>query len=151
MGYRSEVWVGMLVSNEKDAMQLLNQYRAMPKVKENKILELWQIASDPTTGRVLFLYEADYVKWYDSYEDVQAIKEITNAACYAGIEYAYREVVFGEETEDITDHIDVIESDDELSDAMWDLFSVSRICDVDVGHKYESSVPALDTYKMFAA
>ena len=151
MGYRSDVWVGMIVQDEEDAMKLIKAYSAMPKVKENKILELWQIAGDPTNGRVLFLYEDDWVKWYDSYESVQAIKEITNAACYAEIEYAYREVVFGEETEDITDHIEVVESDDKLSDAIWRLFSVSRVCDVDVKSKYESSVPTLDTYKMFAA
>jgi hypothetical protein len=149
MGYRSDVWVGLLVQNEEDAMELLKVYSAMPKVKENKILELWQIEGDPTTGRVLFLYEADYVKWYDSYEDVQAIKEIRDAAIKADIEYAYREIEFGEDFEDLKDRMDADDEKGFLTEEMWDLFSLSRCCDVNNG-RYEDN-PTLDTYKMFAA
>jgi len=151
MGYRSDVWVGLLVTNEEDALELLKEYGARKRVKENKILELWQIQRDSDKGRVLFLYEANYVKWYDSYENVQAIKEIQDAAIDQGIDYAYREIVFGEETEDVTDNFYYEEDDGHgfLSEEMWTLFSVSRCCDVN-SEGYES-VPTIDTYKLFAA
>lgn len=155
MGYRSDVWVGLLVKDEKDALAVLQEYGARKRVKENKILNLWTIQRNSGTGRVLFLFEETSIKWYDSYEDVQAIKEIHDAAITIGIDYAFREIEFGEEIEDTKDYMDYQEESsladtvNILSEEMWNLFSVSRCCDVN-SEGYES-VPTIDTYKLFAA
>ena len=155
MGYRSNVWIGMLVESEDDAMKLLSRYGQAERTRECQLLEYWSITRENgvyPNGKgcsVLFSFEGHDWKWYDSYEEVMGIRNIVDHAKALEIPYAYREVVFGEEIEDLRDYIDYSDDQNHLSDLIFDVFTVARFCDTNGTHS--EPVPAIDTYKLFVA
>jgi hypothetical protein len=155
MGYRSDVWIAMLVESEDDAMKLLSRYGQAERTKNCQLLEYWSITRenrvDPNlkNGTVLFYFEGHDWKWYDSYEEVMGIRNIVDHAKALEIPYAYREVVFGEEIEDLRDYIDYSHDQSDLCDLIFDVFTVARFCDKKRTHG--EPVPAIDTYKLFVA
>lgn len=153
MGYRSDVFIAMLVESEDDAMKLLSRYGQAERTKNGQLLELWSITREtgvnPNGNTILFYLEGHDWKWYDSYEDVMGIRDIVDHAKALEIPYAYREVVFGEEIEDLRDYIDYSDDQNHLCDLIFDVFTVHR--DLEVSASHDEPVPAIDTYKLFVA
>jgi len=109
MGYRSDVKIVVLTSSKEAMDDLLAVYAMLPEVqKEGGFEELGWERYELGEGRVL-TYEADDVKWYDSYEHTQAVMRLLDDVHTFNQErsedvYAARFVRIGEEYDDIEVH-----------------------------------------------
>jgi hypothetical protein len=76
MGYRSDVKIVVIASSKEAMDDLLAVYAMLPEVqKAGGFEELGWERYELGEGRVL-TYEADDVKWYDSYDDVTVIMRL---------------------------------------------------------------------------
>lgn len=116
MGYRSDVRVAVSFDNEHTRKEVMAVYSMHPSVQEHNIAKDWHVHDgemsfwrDNTGGSMpvyTLMYSADYVKWYDTYEDVQAV-EFMHQICAKfdaereAFSYAYKFIRVGEEIEDI--------------------------------------------------
>ena len=130
MGYRSEVHIGVAFSNEADLKEVLAVYAINPQVQKYNLLKEWERKED----NILY-YHGDYVKWYESYEDVQGTEHMLALADTFKEErdmpIAYRFVRVGEGTEDIEERDD---SDDDgvLIEKLWDSIRVTVKVEVEL-------------------
>ena len=106
MGYRSDVKIVVIASSKEAMDDLLAVYAMLPEVQKAGGFEKlgWE-RYELGEGRVL-TYEADDVKWYDSYEDVTAIMRLLEDVNIFNQErsedvYAARFVRIGEDYNDI--------------------------------------------------
>jgi hypothetical protein len=106
MGYRSDVKIVVIASSKEAMDDLLAVYAMLPEVqKAGGFEELGWERYELGEGRVL-TYEADDVKWYDSYDDVTAIMRLLEDVSIFNQErsedvYAARFVRIGEQYDDI--------------------------------------------------
>jgi len=106
MGYRSDVKIVVITSSKEAMDDLLAVYAMLPEVqKAGGFEELGWERYELGEGRIL-TYEVNDVKWYDSYEDVQAITRLLEDVHTFNQErsedvYAARFVRIGEEYNDI--------------------------------------------------
>lgn len=106
MGYRSDVKIVVMASSKEAMDDLLAVYAMLPEVqKAGGFEELGWERYELGEGRVL-TYEADDVKWYDSYDDVTAIMRLLEDVNIFNQErsedvYAARFVRIGEAYNDI--------------------------------------------------
>lgn len=106
MGYRSDVKIVVIASSKEAMDDLLAVYAMLPEVqKAGGFEELGWERYELGEGRVL-TYEADDVKWYDSYDDVTVIMRLLEDVSIFNQErsedvYAARFVRVGEEYNDI--------------------------------------------------
>jgi len=106
MGYRSDVKIVVIASSKEAMDDLLAVYAMLPEVqKAGGFEELGWERYELGEGRVL-TYEADDVKWYDSYDDVTVIMRLLEDVSIFNEErsedvYAARFVRVGEEYNDI--------------------------------------------------
>jgi len=63
MGYRSEVYIGIVKEQEQEFNKLN---------KDNSFNRIWE-AED------VFIYYGDYLKWYDTYEDVIEMNKLVKS------------------------------------------------------------------------
>lgn len=115
MGYRSDVRIAVAFSDEHTRNEVMAVYSMHPLVQEHNIAKDWV----PRTVQVyvwrneyrevplyLLTYAEEQVKWYDTYEDVQAV-EYMKHLCFKfdaereSFHYAYKFVRCGEEVEDV--------------------------------------------------
>lgn len=127
MGYRSDVKIVVIASSKEAMDDLLAVYAMLPEVqKAGGFEELGWERYELGEGRVL-TYEADDVKWYETYDDVIAIMRLLDDVSIFNQErsedvYAARFVRIGEQYNDIEveDYGDGYEYD------MWDALPVHR-------------------------
>jgi hypothetical protein len=106
MGYRSDVKIVVIASSKEAMDDLLAVYAMLPKVqKAGGFDELGWERYELGEGRVL-TYEADDVKWYELYDDVDAIMGLCDLVDTFNQErsedvYAARFVRIGEQYNDI--------------------------------------------------
>tara|TARA_R110000764_G_scaffold121941_1_gene209559 strand:- start:195 stop:599 length:405 start_codon:yes stop_codon:yes gene_type:complete len=99
MGYRSEVHIGVAFASADDLKEVVAVYTIDPRVQKLDLLKEWEVKED----NILY-YHGDYVKWYDSYEDVQGIEHMLNLVDQFHIDrdipIAYRFIRLGEDIHD---------------------------------------------------
>jgi hypothetical protein len=129
MGYRSDVKIVVIASSKEAMDDLLAVYAMLPEVqKAGGFEELGWERYELGEGRVL-TYEADDVKWYDSYDDVTAIMRLLEDVSIFNQErsedvYAARFVRVGEQYDDV----EVENYGDHHEYDMHDILPIHRTC-----------------------
>lgn len=77
MGYRSYVVLMAVFANAEQHDEVMSVYRMNPKVQQYGLEKEWRRV-DLSDGAVARIYEVEGIKWYDSYDDVDALKELEN-------------------------------------------------------------------------
>lgn len=128
MGYTSDVVLMAVFANAEQHDEVMSVYRMNPEVQKHKLEEGWRRV-DMDGGEVVRIYEGDNVKWYESYEDVIALKELENVMCTFHDErkftYAWGYARVGEEDADIEYKVDGA-GDDDLMEIVHENLSISR-------------------------
>ena len=99
MGYRSDVGIVVAFKTREDMEKVIATYKMNPDVQRLDLFAEWSIYE---SKEVCFLqYKNSYVKWYDEYDDVKAIRYLTKLVESFGGEqdmtYAWKEVNVGED------------------------------------------------------
>ena len=99
MGYRSDVGIVVAFNKRDDMEKVLSVYKMHPDVQRLDTFAEWTIYE---SDDVHFLeYKNTYIKWYDDYDDVVAIRYITELVESFGQEqdmtYAWKELNVGED------------------------------------------------------
>lgn len=71
------------------------------------------------------VFEAESVKWYGSYPDVAAVEQMFKEFWHRDFDANIKEVIVGEETDDITEELYECDSHRDHPDWFWDLY-ISR-------------------------
>ena len=137
MGYRSDVYLAVLVPDENAANELLAIYRMQQDVTNAEVQDAWE-KKPQGDGTCALVYTTSYVKWYETYTDVQAIESMFSLAetfslersegdgtARTGFSYAWRKIRVGEEPNDV-DVTHGSSPDEEgscLSDTLWERLS----------------------------
>lgn len=148
MGYRSDVKILVALPTAKAREEVMALYAMHPTVQKHEIAKQWE-AYEQTFDNVhdgksdvarpitayLLTYEDEYVKWYEGYEDVEAVNRMLELLKELGdanedFTWAYKFIRVGESMDDI--EVSREWSDD--SDAVGDLLDdfVSEILDISV-------------------
>ncbi len=102
MGYRSDVYIAVAFASEEDMKEVVAVYTIDPRVQKHNLLQEWEVKED----NILY-YHGDYVKWYDSFDDVTGIEHMLHLADKFHEErdmpVAYRFIRIGEEDTDVED------------------------------------------------
>lgn len=126
MGYRSDVGYVIRFKN----MDTMKRFVAVHAIDEHtrEALEDCKVYIGPSPPELHF--DANYVKWYESFDDVQAHESLLSFLDDNGSEYdaGYKFVRIGEEDDDIEQRYGG--SDDLIP---WDALGVSRSIAWDVG------------------
>lgn len=149
MGYRSDVTIalGIQAENSADVMdRLMAVYSIDPlvqkHVKDNWKWEVYQHIDNKSSEKDISVavFEAVGVKWYDNYEDVQAIlrlleiaKSMLDSSGESPAPWAWKSIRIGEEVEDIEEENgsegktrDFGSISDDILDVLDDCFWVDR-------------------------
>jgi len=99
MGYYSDVGIVVAFNKRDDMEKVLSVYKMHPDVQRLDTFAEWTIYE---SDDVHFLeYKNTYVKWYDDYDDVKAIRYLTKLVESFGEEqdmtYAWKELNVGED------------------------------------------------------
>lgn len=123
MGYRSDVVIAVAFKNREQMEEILAVYQMDEKVRTSRVMGQWKLCPEHKPPYMLF--KGDNVKWYPSYDDVQAFEHIVSVCAefeeHRGFEFAYRFVRIGEEDSDT-------EVEDHLSDNSYDLMEFLDDC-----------------------
>lgn len=129
MGYRSEVVLMAVFANAEEHDEVMSIYRMNPKVQEHKLEAAWRRV-DMDSGVVVRIYEGDYVKWYESYEDVIALKGLEDVMQTfhdeRGFSYAWGYARIGEEPDDSEYEARHQEDDGLLIEVVYDNLEIER-------------------------
>ena len=132
MGYRSDVLIAVAFSNKEHRDEVWAVYVMDQRVKDHALAGAWKNC-DKGEYPVLY-YEADYVKYYESYEDVQGIEHMievaSNFAQERGLHYASIMLRVGEDINDI-EHNNR-QTDNDMAAFLLDMCSVQR----SIGHNF---------------
>lgn len=133
MGYRSDVLIAVAFRDNAHRDEVWAVYIMDPRVKEHGLAAVWR-NYDNGEYPVLY-YQQDYVKWYESYDDVQGINHLVDVASDFAQEremhYAAVSLRIGEDTTDIETN-DRYTNNAMLS-FLWDLCRVER----SITHNFE--------------
>lgn len=133
MGYRSDVLIAVAFRDNAHRDEVWAVYIMDPRVKEHGLAAVWR-NYDNGEYPVLY-YQQDYVKWYESYDDVQGISHLVDVASDFAQEremhYAAVSLRIGEDTTDIESN-DRYTNNDMMS-FLWDLCRVER----SITHNFE--------------
>ena len=123
MGYRSDVVIAVAFKNREQMEEILAVYQMDEKVRKHRVMEQWKLCPEHKPPYMVF--ERGDVKWYPSYDDVQAFGHIVSVCAefeeHRGFEFASRFVRIGEDDNDT-------EVDDNLSDSSYDLMEFLDDC-----------------------
>jgi hypothetical protein len=104
MGYRSDVVLMAVFSNAEEREEVMAIYRMDPRVAEHKLEEMWRKVEFEDKP-VALIYEAESIKWYDMYDDVQGLQHMYQVLQdfheERGFHYAWLESRIGEDDADI--------------------------------------------------
>jgi hypothetical protein len=134
MGYRSDVVLMAVFANAEQHDEVMSVYRMNPKVQEHKLEEAWRRV-DMDSGEVVRIYEGENVKWYESYEDVIALNELSALMDTFHEErefgYAWGYARVGEEDTDIEYEVNGA-GDNDLKDVVYENLNISRSVALDI-------------------
>ena len=137
MGYRSEVAILVSFRDIEHREEVLAAYAMDPKVQANNVLNNWEKIDPENDYPLLKFYEAE-TKWYESYEDVQAVHHLEHIlqmfAEERGLPYGWLFIRVGEsddDTERDESHHDEDEGDHML-ECLWDKLSITRHINLEV-------------------
>jgi hypothetical protein len=134
MGYGSDVVIGFAFKAKAQIDELMAVYRMDPRVQKLGLETAWKISE--RDNAVFLYYAADYVKWYESFDDVQGLEYMRTSVNTFDEErgrgegdlplfpFAFRFFRIGEDEQDIETHY--AHSDMDLMDQLWDRMSLRR-------------------------
>lgn len=137
MGYRSEVAILVSFKNKEHRDEVLSAYAMSPKVQAENIVNAWE-KIDPENDYPLLKFHAANVKWYESYEDVQAVHHLEQVlqmfAEERGLSYGWLFIRIGESDDDIEQDSSYHDEDegDHMLECLWDKMSVNRSINLEV-------------------
>lgn len=103
MGYRSDVLIAVAFKDNEQRDEVWAVYCMDPRVQKHNLTGAWK-NYDEGAYPVLW-YEAEDVKWYESYDDVSGIEHLIDVASdfaeERGLPYAAINYRIGEELNDI--------------------------------------------------
>lgn len=131
MGYRSDVLLAIAFKDKSHRDEVLAIYAMHEFVKEHDLARDWRTHDDVNGNAYVLWYSAEYVKWYESYEDVQGFEHMLSVAqTFAEnrqFPFAWHKYRVGEETTDIEVDSSVCGDDDgDLQDYLWDHMGITR-------------------------
>lgn len=132
MGYRSDVLLAIVFKDPAHRDEVLAIYALDPRVQKHDLLKDWSKHDHETAdaGYYSLWYKGDYVKWYDSYEDVQGYEHLQSVAEeFAGnrdFPYSYIKYRLGEEYSDTEVESAGHDLDGELRDYLYDMVGIDR-------------------------
>lgn len=129
MGYRSDVVLAYVFKHKEQIDEVMAIYQMHAFVQAHDLAKEWQVHE--WGDKWGLTYHAEYVKWYDSYEDVQGFEHMLEVVQKFVEErdvflYAYRKIRIGEEDQDIEQGSDSNDPDYELMDELYERVSVRR-------------------------
>ena len=112
MGYRSQVHLLFGMSSKSHLRELVSVYQMLPAVQKHETMKEWEYYVEEKCEDMSRNFDIHYLhchgddwKWYDRYEDVQALQAIEDLGKKFWSErkfpFAYRLVRTGEESGDI--------------------------------------------------
>jgi hypothetical protein len=128
MGYYSDVLLAVAFDTKEQLEEVLAVYCLNPKVQEHDLAKYWEKKLDGDYP-VLWYYN-NGIKWYESYEDVQALEELfTLAETFEeerklAFNYAWVKLRIGEEDDDTERRSGF--SKDELIEYLYDVTRITR-------------------------
>jgi len=134
MGYRSDVLIAVAFKDKEQRDEVWAVYCMDPRVQEHNLTGAWK-NYDEGAYPVLW-YEADYVKWYENYGDVEGIEHLIEVAStfaqerghpYAAINYR-----IGEELNDIETTERNADPDGEMLSFLFEMCGIHR----ELTHKF---------------
>jgi len=130
MGYYSDITIAVAFASKADMDEVLAVYAMLPEVQEYKLLdEYWERREDN-----IMLYTHDSVKWYASFEDVQAVERLKSLVEEfheaRGMPFAWHKIRIGEDENDL--EIDEAHGGDEgkLIEKLWEGMRLVRYTEV---------------------
>jgi hypothetical protein len=130
MGYRSDVRFVVALPSEAERDSIMALYSMHPLVQEHDMATDWTpyevmaqvYHRDAGVPMYLLSYDDTGVKWYDSYEDVQAVMHMEELLdSLEGRCYAYRFIRIGEDDSDIECKTHC--SEDDMGEQMYEYLS----------------------------
>lgn len=122
MGYRSDVAVAIMFNTKEDLLTFRTKHKILGGTTEQEITNLNVIEYQ---NKVVAFAYYDSVKWYDGYEDVQAVMQMLEDAQEA--KFSTMLIRIGEEISDIEYDSHIYNDEQgEASLGLYELFSVSR-------------------------
>ena len=126
MGYRSQVHLLFGMSSKSHLQQLVSVYQMLPAVQKNNLMNNWDYHVEKITFSnqksltVHYLHcHGDDWKWYDRYEDVQALQAIEDLGKKFWSErkfpFAYRLVRTGEDSGDVEEYDNTTVTDEDTN------------------------------------
>lgn len=119
MGYRSDVVIAHAFENEDIVKEIMAIYAMHPIVQQLELLKDWTVKEN-----LVFITYED-VKWYDTYDDVQAIKHLEELTkqfhTERGISYATVQFRIGEDMDDVETAYDYSENDNDVGFRLHDV------------------------------
>jgi hypothetical protein len=127
MGYRSDILLAIVFKTKEHRDEVWAIYCMDPLVQKHDVASQWA----PHDGdRFSLWFEGNHLKWYESYEDVQAFEHLQTVAAqfaeHRDFPYAYIKLRIGENTDDIEEVVLDDDKDGELRDYLFDMTGVSR-------------------------
>jgi hypothetical protein len=128
MGYRSDVLIAVAFKDKEQRDEVWAVYVMDPRVQKHDLTGVWK-NYDEGDYPVLW-YEADYVKWYDYYGDVQGIEHLievaSNFARERGQPFAAINYRVGEELSDIDTTEREADPSGEMLSFLFDMCGIRR-------------------------
>ena len=126
MGYRSQVHLLFGMSSKSHLRELVSVYQMLPAVQKHKLMEQWNYHVEEKKEDMSLNFDIHYLhchgddwKWYDDYEDVQALQAIEDLGEKFWPErkfpFAYRLVRTGEDSTDIEEHDNTVITDEDTN------------------------------------
>ena len=134
MGYRSDVVIGFAFKAKAQIDELMAVYRMDPRVQKNDLESAWKISE--RDNAVFLYYAADYVKWYESFDDVQGLEYMRTLVNTFDEErgrgegdlplfpFAFRFIRIGDEDPDV--ETDASDNDMDLMEELWERMTLTR-------------------------
>jgi len=142
MGYRSDVVIAFAFDTKEQIEEVLAIYRMHTFVQQHDLEKLWSVHDWGDCWGLT--YSADYVKWYETYEDVQGIEHMLKVVqnfvdartdvgetyedgkqeIVQSFHYAYRMFRIGEDDNDI--QYDHNGNDGNLEEALYHRMNLRR-------------------------
>jgi len=126
MGYRSDVLIAVAFKDKAHQDEVWAVYCMDPRVQKHDLTGVWK-NYDEGDYPVLW-YQANYVKWYDSYGDVKGIEHMIDvASTFAqerGLHYASIMLRVGEEMTDMESAERAAVPDGSMMSMLYDLCGI---------------------------
>jgi hypothetical protein len=130
MGYRSDILIAVAFKTKTQRDEIWAVYCMDPRVQEHNLAAQWKHTDDDAFTPIAY-YEANNVKWYDNYEDVQGIEHLLALVEEFNenrqMPFAYIKYRIGEELTDT--EVEAHSADDHessLMGALWERASIER-------------------------